>query len=74
MEEKKVLAEIHLKATDLGDGENVKVLVHSEGGLEHKMRLIEKFILFTEENFGVERSEQIATIIRMLSKEEANEN
>lgn len=74
MEEKKMLAEIHLKATDLGDGENVEVSVHSEGGLEYKMHLIEKFILFTEENFGVERSEQIATIIRMLSKEEANEN
>ena len=56
MEEKKVLAEIHLKATDLGDGENVEVSVRSEGGLEYKMHLIEKFILFTEENFGVERS------------------
>lgn len=74
MEGKKMLAEIHLEMIDSGDGGNVEVSVHSKGGLECKMYLIEKFILFTEENFGVERSEQIATIIRMLSTEEANEN
>ena len=77
MEEKKVLAEIHLKATDLGDGGNVEVSVHSKGKLKYQLFLVAKYIIKTEHNIGTDHHfqiRQISRLVDLLPKEKSNEN
>ena len=77
MEEKKVLAEIHLEMIDSGDGKTATASVRSVGALRYQLTLIARLIFDIEDSTGFKHSlqmEKISRVLDQLSKEEPNEN